>query len=183
MHDADVLAVVRGAYFGREGNVDLFRDGQRVHVGAQRDDRAGLATAQHTDDAGVGDAGPHLDPEGTQVLRDEIGGPRLAIGELGMGVDVTPPGHDLPLDLRGTAVDFRVEPAGLGVQRGGYANGDERQEYWAHGLKLANLRNASTGWAFSYLFSHTNILVPQLRVRADKLGHHADAGRVLTHLE
>src|SRR5438876_12130526 len=88
----------------------------------------------------------------------------------------------LPI-LRGTAVDFRVEPAGLGVQRGGYANGDERQEYWAHGLKLANLRNASTGWAFSYLFSHTNILVPQLRVRADKLGHHADAGRVLTHLE
>jgi hypothetical protein len=50
-----------------------------------------------------------------------------------MLVDVTPPSQDLPLDLRGAAVDLGVEPAGLRVERGGDAKSDEGQEYWAHG--------------------------------------------------
>ncbi len=65
------------------------------------------------------DPGADFYPEGSQMLRDELGGPGLAIGELGMLVDVTPPRHDFPLDLRGAAVDLGVEPAGLGVERGG----------------------------------------------------------------
>jgi len=52
------------------------------------------------------------------MLRDQLGGPGLAVGQLGMLVDVAPPRDDLPLDLRGAAVDFGVEPAGLSVERG-----------------------------------------------------------------
>jgi hypothetical protein len=52
------------------------------------------------------------------MLRDEVGGPGLAIGQLGMLVDVAAPGHDLALDQRGAAVDLGVEPAGLSVERG-----------------------------------------------------------------
>ncbi len=46
------------------GNVDLLGDGQRVHVGAQRHDRAGLAALQQAHDAGVRDVLAHLDAEG-----------------------------------------------------------------------------------------------------------------------
>jgi hypothetical protein len=62
------------------------------------------------------------------MLRDEIGGAGFAIGQLWMRMDVAPPGHDLALDLRGTAVDFGVEPAGLSVERGDQSKGEGGQE-------------------------------------------------------
>ena len=52
------------------------------------------------------------------MLRDEIGGTGLPVGELGMLVDVPPPGHDFAGDLRGSGVDFRVETPVLSVERG-----------------------------------------------------------------
>ena len=65
VHDADFLAVVGRAHFGRKRDIDFFRNRQRVHVRAQRDHRTGAAAAQHTDHASVRDAGRHLDAEGT----------------------------------------------------------------------------------------------------------------------
>ena len=46
-----------------ERQVDLLGHRQRIHVGAQRDDRARAAAAEHADDAGRGDAGRDLEAE------------------------------------------------------------------------------------------------------------------------
>ena len=53
-----------------ERQVGLLGHRQRVHVGAQRDPRAGLAALEDRDHAVVGDAGLRLEAERAQVLGD-----------------------------------------------------------------------------------------------------------------
>ena len=50
----------------------LLGDRQRVHVGAQRDPRPGLAALEQRDHAGVGDAGAHFEAERAQVRRRPV---------------------------------------------------------------------------------------------------------------
>jgi hypothetical protein len=98
VHDADGITVVQRAHARTEGNVHHFRDGESVHVGTKGDDRARSAPAQDADDASVRHVGSHLHPKRAQVVSDESGCPRLAIAQLGMLVDVAPPGHHLRRD-------------------------------------------------------------------------------------
>ena len=67
--------------------------------------RPGLAALQDADHAGDADAGLHLDAELRQMLGGERRGARLLVGELGVLVDVAPPGDDLVLELQGGVGD------------------------------------------------------------------------------
>ena len=74
----------------------------------KRDDRPGLAALEHRDDAGVRDTGLDLVAEPPQLLGDDLRGARLAIAELGMLMEVAPPGHDLRRQLLRQSVDLRA---------------------------------------------------------------------------
>ena len=100
VHHADGLAVVLRRDFRSEGQAGLFGHRQRVHVGAQGDARPGLAAFQYGDDAGMRDAGAHLQSERAQMRGDEFRGAEFAIAELGILVQVATPGHDLVLHGR-----------------------------------------------------------------------------------
>ena len=78
----------------------------------KRDHAAGLAALQDADHAGDADAGLHLDAELLEMLGGERRGARLLVGELGMLVDVAPPGDDLVLDLQGGVGDALGELVG-----------------------------------------------------------------------
>ena len=67
----------------------------------------GLPPLQDADDSGAGDAGLHLDAQGAEVVRDQLGGADFLQPQLGMLVDVAAPGDDLRQDLGGRAVDCR----------------------------------------------------------------------------
>ncbi len=61
VHHADGLAAPLRLDLRGERQVDLFRDRQRIHVGAQGDHRPRTTFAlQQADDAGFGDAFAHL---------------------------------------------------------------------------------------------------------------------------
>jgi hypothetical protein len=114
MHDADVLAVPDRADLGGEGHVGALLHRQAVHVGTQGDHRAREAAVEHADDAGDRHLGPHLvEAERAQVRRDDAGGAELAVAELGVGVEVAPPGEDLRLQGGRLLVDGRGKAAGF----------------------------------------------------------------------
>ena len=69
----------------------------------------GLGAFEHADDARPADARAHLDAELAQVIGDECRGARLLAGELGVLVDVTPPGDDLVVHRERATVDLGVE--------------------------------------------------------------------------
>ena len=79
-------------------------DGQRVHVGAERDPRA-VAAADDADHAGPADAGRDLvDAEAPEQLRHRRCRTVLLVGKLGLAMEGTPPGGHLGqarLDLVG----------------------------------------------------------------------------------
>jgi hypothetical protein len=94
------------AHLRREGHVDLFRHRQGIHVGAQRDHRAGQGAFQQADHAGVRHFRvDFIQAELAQVRRDDGRGARLAVAELGMLVEIAPPGDDLRLDLVRCGID------------------------------------------------------------------------------
>ena len=111
VHHADILAVVGRSDLGGERHVDFFGHREGVHVGPQGDDRPGLPAFQHSHDAGMRHARAHLQTERTQVVCDELRGSRLAIGELGVFVNVPAPGNDFRLHLREQPVHLGVELA------------------------------------------------------------------------
>ncbi len=121
VHHAHLLAVPRRAHLRREGQVHLLGHRQRVHVGAQRDRRAGQGTLQHPDDAGVRHAGTHgVEAQRLQVRLHDACGAELAVAQLGVLVQVAPPGDDLGFDGLGRAVDAGGEGTGddLGLRHG-----------------------------------------------------------------
>lgn len=83
--------------------------GSAVHVGAQRDYRAGAPATKNADDAVATNSGLHLEPECLEVLRDQRSGSRLLERQLGMLVNVAAPLHDTGRDLDGLTVDVRVQ--------------------------------------------------------------------------
>ena len=118
MHDAGHLALPHGLRLGGEGQVDPLLDRQRIHVGAQRHDRAGLAALEHADHAGFADPGRDLVAQGAQVPGRQRRRARLVIGKLGMLMDVAPPGDDLGLEAKRRRRDpLRDLAAGLRADR------------------------------------------------------------------
>ncbi len=110
VHDAAGLAVPLGADHALEGNVDFLDHGKRVHVGAQRDDRAGLAALERPDHAGMRDLFAHLvEAEAAQVVGDHFRGAHFAVAELGVLVEIAPPRDDLGLELVGRRGDYAIE--------------------------------------------------------------------------
>jgi hypothetical protein len=95
VHDAGLLAGPLRANPGRERQVHLLGDRQRVHVGAQRHDRPRLAAAQQRHHAGMGNPGAYLQAQGAQVPGDHLARAELAVAQFGVRVDVTPPGDHL----------------------------------------------------------------------------------------
>jgi hypothetical protein len=105
MHDADFLAVPLRLGVGFERQVALFGDRQCVHVGPQRHHRARQAALQHANHAGGRDVGRDLETKLAQLVRNDPGGPRFAVAELGVLVEVAAPGNDLRGQLDGQLVD------------------------------------------------------------------------------
>jgi len=56
-----------------------------------------------------------------------------------MRVDITPPRNDFAFYLRRAAVNLRVEPAILSVERGSECKGDQVKHDGAHGQKVARV--------------------------------------------
>ena len=99
MHDTDLLAVVFGFDLRCKRQTGLFCNGQGIHVGAQRDRRAGPATFEDADDARIGDAGSHLvKPEPFEVLDDFSGGFEFAVSKFRVLMNVTAPANDFRLN-------------------------------------------------------------------------------------
>jgi hypothetical protein len=85
-------------------NIYVFLNGERVHIGADGDDRTGLATFEKGDNPVLANSGLHvIQPETPQPLRNHSGSSLLAIGKLRMHMKVaslcdhcrTHPIHDL----------------------------------------------------------------------------------------
>ncbi len=106
VHHADLLPVVGRFHLRRKRHVHQFSDGQAVHVGSKRHHLARLAALQHTDDAGMRDAGSNFDPEASKMVGHHLGRARFTIAQLRMLMKIaTPPDH-LVCDLFGAPVDF-----------------------------------------------------------------------------
>src|SRR5262245_34538443 len=106
MHHSDFLAVVIGFHFRSERQIDLLCNWQGIHIGAKCYHLARLGPSQDSNYAGVSDACFDFNFETPQVFRNQRGGTCLAITQLRMLMDITPPGDDLAFDLFGTSVDF-----------------------------------------------------------------------------
>jgi hypothetical protein len=130
VHDIDLAAEKFHLGLGGEGKARRLLHRQRVHVGPQRHDRAGLGALEQADDAGVGDAGLHFKAEAGEVGSDERGRARLLLAQLWMLVDVAPPGDQLAFDCRRTLSDFllQVRNRPLRLRRHGRRQKDERQQ-------------------------------------------------------
>ena len=73
----------------------LFKDRQRIHIGAQQDcwPTAALAAADETGDAGLGDAGAHVfDAQGAQPVGHDAGRAEFLVSQFRMLVQITPVG-------------------------------------------------------------------------------------------
>src|SRR5262249_13432754 len=82
VHDTFVLGAI--------GAFSDFLNQQGVDVGPQKDRWPGPRAAQNRQDPGVGDAGPHLQPDPSQLLRDHAGGAALLERQFGVAVEVAP---------------------------------------------------------------------------------------------
>ena len=70
-------------------DINRFVYGQRIHVGANSDNRAGPCAFEEGDNAMMGDVGFDLvDAKREQFFGDDSGGAYFAIGELGVHVKV-----------------------------------------------------------------------------------------------
>jgi hypothetical protein len=107
VHHTHGLAAVRGRLGRSERQAGGLGHRQRVHVGAQRDARAGLRAFDYAGDAGAGDTGTHLHAERAQVRRDELRRARLAMTELGMPMQVASPFDHLRVERIGSGLGFR----------------------------------------------------------------------------
>jgi hypothetical protein len=138
MHHAHGFAAEGRGRLGSERQVAAFGHRQRVHVGAQRDARAGLAATQHRGDAGGGDAGAHVvESQCAQMLRDQFRRADFAVAEFRMLVDVAPPRLDLAVHLGGQRFHLRI-----GGERGARQEREQRgdQQRMTHHGVLPRIR-------------------------------------------
>src|SRR6185312_5713926 len=78
---------------------------QAVHVRSQTDGLQRVALAQSSDQTGLAEAARDLEAPLRELAGDDVGGPCLLVGELGMGMDIATNSGDLALDLEGTRQD------------------------------------------------------------------------------
>ncbi len=110
-----VAIVTAGMHLARRfrliGQIGVFVDRQRVHIGAQADRlraaaRGRLAALDHADHAGLPQPGHDLiATELPETVGDKSGGPMHIIEEFGMGMQIPAPGHDVGLELGDTIDD------------------------------------------------------------------------------
>jgi hypothetical protein len=114
--DPNLLAE-KGVFLGgAEREIGVLDDREGVHVRAHGDPRAGLAALEDGGDAGLGDAGLHLQAEGAEMGGHQLGGLHLAVAQLGVLVQ---PVAELD-ELRRETVDLAVDPLiDLGIALGG----------------------------------------------------------------
>jgi hypothetical protein len=125
VHHAN-FGAIEGALNGRcEGKLHPLGNRERIHVSAQQDDRSRLAALEKTDDSRMSDAGLHLDAERAEMIGDELRGAHLAVAELGVGVNVTTPRHDLGLDGSNPTLNLRRQDLHL---RGGGNREDGKEQ-------------------------------------------------------
>ena len=109
VHDALRLAA--------EGQVVRLVDGERVDVGAQRDDAAGAAAAEDPHDARLRHGVAHLEAEVAQPLGHEVARALLAVAELGVRVQVAAHGHHGRRDPLRRGADLGVGSGGARERR------------------------------------------------------------------
>jgi hypothetical protein len=87
----------------------LFVYGQRIHISAEGYHRAWLPSTEHCHDASVRNRCANLEPQRPEPVGDEVPGARLTITQLGMLVDIAPPGDNAVGHSGRTAVDFLIK--------------------------------------------------------------------------
>jgi hypothetical protein len=118
VHHAHRLAQVHGLDGAGKGQAAGFGEGEGIHVGAQGYYAAGLAALQNAYYAGAGHAGLYFQAQALQLGGDELGSAVFLVAQLGVFVDVAPPGHYLELLGCGQLRDAGVEGGILGVGGG-----------------------------------------------------------------
>ena len=117
VHYAHVLAVVLGGYFRGKGQAGFLGDRQGIHIRAQRHHRSGLSAFQNSDDAGMGNAGLHVDIHGPEGFGNLLCSLVLAVGELRVGMEMTAQLHHLAVGIGGQFVQCRLVWQGYGECR------------------------------------------------------------------
>jgi hypothetical protein len=125
VHHTYLLTAIFGPGLGLERQIDLFGDRQCIHIGAQRDGRAGSGTFQQRRDPGDANAGLHLQIERLQALGDDLGGAHFAVAELRIRMKIAPPLDDFVVDGLGGSVELAC--ADVSQRRGG------EQQSWQSG--------------------------------------------------
>jgi hypothetical protein len=129
-------------------------DGERVHVGAQADRAVGLADLEAADDARLGEPAMDLDAVGRELAGDAVGGQRLLVAELGMGVDVAPDARELGVVALMRSTTGMASSSGARARTRGYtsaprcrepAAGERRPPSTAKGGRAAFLAFSSRG--------------------------------------
>ncbi len=155
VHHAHFGPVVHRSHGALERKVDLLGDGERIHVGAEGDDRPRLPASQDADDPGAPDGSLHLEPERAQVLLHQRGGALLLERQLRVLVNVAPPGDDLGHHVDHACLDLAREWIGrrlaLRKERGGEdewcgQTGEREELTRSHGCSMAGRgREVATG--------------------------------------
>ena len=140
MHHVDLAAEISALGLGGERQSLRLLHRQRIHVGTQRHDRTGLAALEQGDDAGVGNAGPHLEAEPLQVLGDEARSANFLLAEFGVLVDIAAPRDQLVFDLRGALADFLLE-----AELADFLLEDGAGRLRAHGRRTSDQRHEGSG--------------------------------------
>ena len=120
VHHAGFLAGPDGSDFRCERQVHFLVNGQRIHVGAQRNDRTGFAALEQRHNAGMRHAGADFESQRPEVLGNDSRGTKFAIAEFGIAVDVMPPFDDFRFELIGQPVEVGADvrrESGVGSNR------------------------------------------------------------------
>ena len=118
MHDAHRLAAECRGDARTERQIHLFGNRQAIHVGAQHDRRPWAAAFQQRDDARLRHAGFDGQTEPTQMIRDELRSPELAVRQFGVLVQIATPRDHSRQNRFDTRCRLRRE-----IHRGAFARG------------------------------------------------------------
>ena len=132
-------------------HVDQLGDRQRIHVGAHRDDLAGLAALQHAEHAGDADAGAHLvELQRAQLVGDQLGRALLAKSELGVTVQIA-----ADLDQRGRQLgDGLVDRGADGLRHRERLRGARRRRRGQRGDAPRGSQGRKRDGGESFIASH-----------------------------
>ena len=148
MHDMHRRALIFAHGLGGEGKAGLFLNRQGIHISAQGDHAAGLATLQHGNNAGHRHLGADLKPQTFQLSGDQGSRANLAIAQFGVFMKIAPPDHDLGLDRLGRGkhgLGWHLCKGGTGTGQakgGGHGGGQEAHARFLERGLVLRLRRA-----------------------------------------